>query len=89
EHYEGLRDSREIARAHSDLSEAVLGRRIEAFRALHTREEDLDHADRAVIAELHDALEESIDRARQLSRTDRILLRRRRLARLRTLAGER
>lgn len=89
EHYERLRDSGEIARAHSDLSEAVLGRRIEAFRALHTREEDLDHADRAVIAELHDALEESIDRARQLSRTDRILLRRRRLARLRTLAGER
>ncbi len=88
-HYERLRGSSEIAQAHSDLSRVALGRRIEAFRALHTRADELDETDRAVIRQLHDALEEAIARDPSLGRTDRLLLRRRRLSRLRTLAGGR
>lgn len=89
EHYEGLRSSPEIAQAHSDLTQAVLGRRIEAFQALHTHEEDLDQADREVIQELHDAMEQAVAHDPTLGVTDRLLLRRRRLTRLRTLAGGR
>lgn len=82
-HHERMRSSRELAQAHAGLEEVAVGRRIGAYRALHTRADDLGARDRALVLELHDAMEAAMARDTTLSRVDRTLLERRRLTRLR------
>lgn len=85
-HYERMRSSREIAEAHACLTEVAVGQRVEAYRALHTRPEDLEDRDRELVMELHDAIGSALARDDTLGRVDRALLERRRLTRLRVHA---
>lgn len=85
-HHERMRASRRIARAHADLTETALGRRVAAYSALHTRPSDRDNSDRAVLHELHGALLTALETDGSLSRVDRALMLRRRLPRLRAMA---
>ncbi|MDO4255051.1 MAG: glycosyltransferase [Kocuria sp.] len=85
-HHAALRESEWLAQSHAHLTEVATGRRFEIFPALQTDRNQLSAQQRGEIAALADVLEASLAADPAVRWWDRVFLKTRRIARLRSMA---